>query len=77
MVRTSRDEVAIVIGINPTDPLHPVLAIVDGTGNGPGERVDASTRDASGRYVRHIVETLLPPQGEIPDMTRFLAAAPV
>jgi putative nucleotidyltransferase with HDIG domain len=77
MVRTTRDEVAIVIGTNPSDPLHPMLAIVDDSGRGPGTRVDASARDASGAYTRHIVETLLPPPGEIPDMTRFLAAASV
>jgi putative nucleotidyltransferase with HDIG domain len=75
MVRTTRDEIAIVVGINPTDPLHPLLAIVDDSGSGPGTRVDASARDASGGYVRHVLETLLPPQGQIPDMTRFLAAS--
>jgi len=74
MVRTTRDEIAIVVGINPTDPLHPMLALVD-TGNDPVSRIDASARDASGAYERHIVETVLP-QGHIPDMTRFLAASP-
>jgi len=74
MVRTTRDELAIVVGINPTDPLHPMLALVDAEGTGPGHQVDASARDAKGAYQRHIVETVLP--GSAPDMTRFLAAAP-
>jgi putative nucleotidyltransferase with HDIG domain len=74
MVRTTRDEIAIVVGINPTDPLHPMLVQVD-AGNRPGSRIDASARDHSGAYQRHIVETVLP-QGNIPDMTRFLAASP-
>jgi putative nucleotidyltransferase with HDIG domain len=74
MVRTTRDELAIVVGINPTDPLHPMLTLVDAEGTGPGHQVDASARDAKGAYQRHIVETVLP--GSAPDMTRFLAAAP-
>ena len=75
MVRTTLDEVAVVVGINPCDPLHPQLALVDESGTGPGARIDASARDASGAYLRHIVETVLP-QGNSPDMTSFFAAAP-
>jgi putative nucleotidyltransferase with HDIG domain len=75
MVRTTRDEIAIVVGINPTDPLHPMLALVNDAGSGPGSRIDASTRDASGAFERHIVETVLP-HGTPPDMTQYLAAAP-
>ena len=75
MVRTTRDEIAVVVGINPTDPLHPMLALVEATGNGPGRRIDGSARDPSGAYERHIVETVLP-QGNVPDMTQYLAAPP-
>ena len=75
MVRTTLDEVAVVVGINPCDPLHPQLALVDESGTGPGTRIDASARDASGAYLRHIVETVLP-QGNSPDMTSFFATAP-
>jgi len=71
-VRTSRDEIAVVVGTNPTDPLHPLLSLVDDT-NGPGGRIDASTRDVSGAYERHIVETLMPPDAL--DVTRFLESA--
>jgi hypothetical protein len=74
MVRTSLDEVAIVVATNPTDPLHPMLALVDASSHGPGGRIDASVRDASGVYERHIVETLMP-HVEL-DVTKFLAAAP-
>jgi putative nucleotidyltransferase with HDIG domain len=75
MVRTTLDELAIVVGINPTDPLHPMLALVDAEGTGPGSQIDTSARDPRGAYLRHIVETVLP-SGHAPDMTRFLAAAP-
>jgi putative nucleotidyltransferase with HDIG domain len=75
MVRTTRDELAIVVGINPTDPLHPMLALVNAAGDGPAGRIDASARDLTGAYQRHIVETVLP-QGPPPDMTQFLTAAP-
>jgi putative nucleotidyltransferase with HDIG domain len=75
MVRTTLDELAVVVGINPTDPLHPMLALVDAEGTGPGSQIDTSARDPKGAYLRHIVETVLPP-GAAPDMTRFLAAAP-
>ena len=75
MVRTTRDEIAIVVGINAADPLHPMLALLNDAGDGPGSRIDASARDGSGAYERHIVETVLP-QGTAPDMTLFLAAAP-
>jgi putative nucleotidyltransferase with HDIG domain len=75
MVRTTRDEIAVVVGINACDPLHPQLALVNEEGSGPGARIDASARDASGAYERHIVETVLP-QGNSPDMTQFFGASP-
>jgi hypothetical protein len=75
LVRTTLDEIAIVVGINACDPLHPMLALVNEAGSGRGTRIDLSARDASGAYQRHILETVLP-QGNSPDMTRFLDAAP-
>ena len=74
MVRTSRDEIAIVVGTNPVDPLHPMLALVDDSGTRPCGRIDASARDDSGAYERHIVETLMP-KGEPLDVTRFFEPA--
>ena len=38
----------------------------------PGD-VDTSVRDEAGGYARHLVETLLPPDGL--DVTAFLAAS--
>jgi putative nucleotidyltransferase with HDIG domain len=74
MVRTSRDEIAIVVGTNAGDPLHPRLALLDDTGQHPCGHIDASARDGSGAYERHIVETLMP-LGEPRDVTKFFGAA--
>jgi len=63
VVRTSRDETGVVVGTNPAEPLHPVVALVGpDLDRLPGE-VDTSARDGSGAYARHIVETLRPPEG--------------
>jgi putative nucleotidyltransferase with HDIG domain len=71
LVRTSRDELGVVVLTNPGDPLHPVLALVaDGT-EGPRGRIDTAARDVSGAYERHILETLRPPEGL--DFGRLLA----
>jgi putative nucleotidyltransferase with HDIG domain len=73
VVRTSREEIGVVIETNPGSPLHPILSIVDGGFDGPVTRIDTSARDGSGAYARHIVETVSPPEGF--DLRRFLAAA--
>jgi putative nucleotidyltransferase with HDIG domain len=71
LVRTSRDELGVVVQTNRGDPLHPVLAlVVDGT-EAPRGRIDMAMRDASGAYERHILETLRPPEGL--DVGRLLA----
>ncbi len=63
VVRTSRDETGVVVGTNPVEPLHPLLALVGpDLDRLPGE-IDTSARDESGAYARHIVETLRPPDG--------------
>ncbi len=72
VVRTSRDEIGIVIRTNHADPLHPVLTLVDRDHN-PSGQVDTGSRDGSGGYERHILETLRPPDGL--DVSRFLLAA--
>jgi len=72
VVRTSLDEIAVVIEINTANPLHPIVALIDG-GAGPAARVDTSARDRAGAYTRHIVETVNPPDGF--DLRRFLEAA--
>lgn len=74
VVRTSLDEVGIVIRINETDPLHPVVAQVDETLKTAMGDIDTSTRDASGAYQRHILETLAPRDAGL-NLARFLSAA--
>jgi len=73
VVRTSRDEIGVVVETNPGSPLHPILSLVDASFGGPTARVDTSARDDSGAYARHIVETIAAPEGF--DLRLFLAAA--
>jgi putative nucleotidyltransferase with HDIG domain len=72
VVRTNRDEIAVVVRTNHADPLHPMLTLVDVNQN-PSVSVDTCSRDASGGYERHILETLRPPDGL--EMSKFLTAA--
>lgn len=63
VVRTNRDETGVVVATNPSDPLHPVIALATTDfARVPGQ-VDTSLREPSGGYARHIVETLQPPPG--------------
>ena len=75
LVRTSRDEIGLVIRTNPTDPLHPMLVILNEALDARQAEIDTSTRDASGAYRRHIVETVSPPEGAL-DLTTFLPHGP-
>jgi HD-GYP domain-containing protein (c-di-GMP phosphodiesterase class II) len=62
LVRTSEDEVAVVVRTTPGDPLHPVVALVenaDPTRILPTE-IDTSLRDRTGAYLRHILQRLQP-----------------
>jgi HD-GYP domain-containing protein (c-di-GMP phosphodiesterase class II) len=71
VVRTSRDEIGVVVRTNPADPLHPVLALVEGNRDAL-RRIDTGAREESGGYERHILETMRPPEGL--DVSTFLAA---
>jgi putative nucleotidyltransferase with HDIG domain len=72
LVRTDRDEVGVVIATNRTEPLHPVIALVDEEHRRlPGE-IDTSRRTPAGLYERHVLETLPPPPSL--DLTSFLAS---
>ena len=73
VVRTDLEEIGVVVRTNPTEPLHPVIALI-GAGQEPlpGE-IDTSVRGLTGQYERHVVETLKPHQ--YLDLTRFLAAS--
>ncbi len=73
VVRTSLEEIAVVVEINAANPLHPIVALVDARTRAPDARIDTSARDAGGGYARHIVETVIPPDGL--DLRLFLGAA--
>jgi len=73
LVRTSRDELGVVIRTNPGDPLHPIVAMVDASLEGPRGQLDLSARNAAGTYDRHVIETVVP---HAPlDVTKFLPMA--
>jgi putative nucleotidyltransferase with HDIG domain len=72
VVRTSRGELGLVVETRRGDPLHPILAVIDESTNKPNGRIDTSSRDLSGKYERHIVETLKPIENL--DLGEFLAA---
>ena len=75
VVRTTRDEIGIVIRTNPGEPLHPVIALVDEAVETARGDVDTSERDASGAYRRHIRETVLPDATRSSELTRSVLAS--
>jgi hypothetical protein len=60
LVRTNRSERGIVTRTTPGDPLHPVITLIADDGSCSTIEIDTSTRNSSGDYERHIVETLRP-----------------
>ena len=73
LVRTTRNELGIVIQTGRGEPLHPVVTLLDERTYSAVGRLDTATRDSSGGYERHITETVAPPQGL--DLRIFLEAA--
>lgn len=71
LIRTTQGDIGVVVRTNPSDPLHPSIALLDVAFNGPHGHLDLSERDASGVYIRHVMETLIPPVPEF-DVGRFL-----
>src|SRR5262245_15406332 len=63
VVRTSRNELGLVIDTNQGDPLHPVIRLLDHVTYEPSERVNTALRDASGAYERHINQSVPVPDG--------------
>ncbi|MGE5813869.1 MAG: hypothetical protein ACM36C_05230, partial [Acidobacteriota bacterium] len=64
MVRTDRDEIGIVVSTVSGEPLHPVIALMTPERlPQPGGQIDTSARQSGGAYERHIVETVMPPEG--------------
>jgi putative nucleotidyltransferase with HDIG domain len=74
IVRTNRDEVGVVIRTNSGDPLHPVISISTDAFESILSEVDTSERDADGRYLRQIVQTM-GGRPNTPVVARLLAAS--
>lgn len=72
LVRTSRNELGMVVQTRQGEPLHPVLALVDEETYRPRGRVDTAERDSSGAYARHISQSVPAPDGL--DVRGFLTA---
>jgi HD-GYP domain-containing protein (c-di-GMP phosphodiesterase class II) len=75
LVRTNRDEIGIVMRTNSKDPLHPVIRITSDTLDEVFGEVDMSERDASGQYVRQIVQTI-GGRPNVPLVDSLIAGAP-
>jgi putative nucleotidyltransferase with HDIG domain len=73
LVRTSRDEIGLVIRTTAGEPLHPVISLLDESLQTPVGEIDTSERDASGAYCRHVVETL--PRMDSLNVANFLSPA--
>lgn len=73
VVRTDRDEIGVVIRTNPSEPLHPVIALLGAEHRRVSGEIDTSRRSFTGSYERHVVETLRPPAPL--DLNEFLAAS--
>jgi hypothetical protein len=73
LVRTSRNELGLVIDTNHGEPLHPVIRLLDQLTYEPTERVNTAMRDESGAYERHISQTMPVPEGL--DVRPMLSAA--
>jgi hypothetical protein len=70
-VRTSLEELAVVIRTSENDPLHPVIAVLREDLDGIRTVCDTSRRSTDGAYERHVVETVAPPEGA-PDLPSIL-----
>jgi putative nucleotidyltransferase with HDIG domain len=73
LVRTSRNELGLVVQTNRREPLHPVLALVDEETFERNGQVDTSQRESSGGYARHITQSVPAPDGL--DLRVFLEPA--
>jgi HD-GYP domain-containing protein (c-di-GMP phosphodiesterase class II) len=74
LVRTNREELAVVVTTNEDDPLHPTIQLVSETMAPVADPIDTRARDDAGAYERHVVETLQPPSDSAV-VGRLLAAA--
>ena len=74
LVRTNRDELALVVGTNADDPLHPMIQLVSDTLGPVSDTVDTRAR-VDGVYQRHVVETVEPRLADGAAMAKLLAVA--
>jgi cyclic di-GMP phosphodiesterase len=75
VVRTSLDELAVVVGTNPDDALHPRIQVVSDRMQAVSEVLDTRQRTAGGTYHRHVVATVEPPAKDGALVARLLTAA--
>lgn len=73
VVRTTRDEVAVVVATHEDDALHPTVVRVNENlpYAPPGPRIDLRERDAHGAFLRDVVESISPDQHDF-DIPRIL-----
>jgi putative nucleotidyltransferase with HDIG domain len=71
VVRTSQEQLGVVVRTNRDDPLHPVIVPVDDRLERTADELDTSRRDEAGEYRCHVIETVRP-QVETFDVSRFL-----
>ena len=60
VVRTDQGQVGVVVRTTPGDPLHPVIAPLDGRTPRLTEEIDTSRRDDAGAYRCHVIQTIRP-----------------
>ncbi len=72
VVRTTTQQLGVVVRTNPRDALHPIVALVDEDVRRVTGEVDTSERAADGRHLRHIAGTIRPPAGAL-DLGSLLA----
>jgi len=73
LVRTTQEQLAVVVRTNPADPLHPVVVPVDDNLNRHGDEFDTALRNEAGEYQCHVLETV-PPHLDTFDVREFLPA---
>lgn len=71
LVRTSQEQLGVVIRTTPNDPLHPVIVPVDERLERIGGELDTSQRDEQGGYRCHVIETVRPHLDTF-DVTQYL-----
>lgn len=78
VVRTTRDEIAVVVRTHGDDALHPAVVVVDPSNPSkrPGPKIDMRERDDRGGFARDVVESLAASQLGL-DVTAILRRAGV